>query len=621
MGYSFAAPLSPTMKKYLNIDISSGNSRPQSSQSTYSLPTARPTSSLAPAPPKREEPHPRPATSMSHHRSASSSTLASTKSAAAAAPPKLTRSETEPMIVPPNRQSATRPSSKRNDNMPPPAILPQRRQQVPSEPQVPPERPVLPGRPEPNAAERPPDASTSRTATNILRPESTQPSAPLPKQPAGPLRVEALSIKDRLLGGAQRVLLPEAQQPPGLPRAPVAHEEKNVSADVQAVPKRLVHLAFLKRYHSLFICSSRLDSVRHGPKSSATTDTKRPVVQIAATSSAAPKSPEPFPPAVIENKECPMPAAEGKKDGSKPQSGSKGKGVSTKIPDGRLGGKKEAQKAKPSAPDRPKSSMSTRSAGQGGPKAKTKKKNDPGGVRPVVRKPSQSARGVAATQTQPPKKVVPRTGGPTQPTLSQLARMKAAEEEKARRAVVKGPTRPLTIRPKGKAIPPKANSKEAEMPAAAMATPLPPSPEVRPTDIPLPESPVSVRSVPMGDQDEHVAVLSANDAKGNVITASEHLPIPTPAAAYSAHPFGVGMAAKTPISALVNSIQRGFLLSPNSPLSPAQPDAEWECPAWPGLAINVGEEPSFEGVAESTMKRPLVVAGSDSERRALVDMN
>ena len=610
------------MKKYLNIDIPSGNSRPQSSQSNYTLPTTRPTSSLALAPPMREEPHPRPATSMSHHRSASSSTLASTKSSPVL-PSKLTRSETKSMMAPPNRQPATRPSSKRNDNMPPPAIVPQRRQQVPSEPQVHPERAVPPGRLEPNVAERPPEASTSRTATHIFRPESTNSSAPLPKQPAGPLRVEALSIKDRLLGGAQRVLLPEAQQPLGVPRAPVAHEEKNVSADVQVVPKRLVHLAYMKRYRSLLICSSRLDSVRHGPKSSAATDAKRPVVQIDETSSAAPNPSEPFSPVVIEGKEDPIPAAEGKKDNSKPQFGSRGKGASTKMPYGGLGGKKEAQKAGPSAPDRPKLSMSTRSGGQGGPEAKTRKKNDPEGVRPVVRKPSQSARGVAVTQTHPPKKVVPRTGGPTQPTLSQLARMKAAEEEKARRAVAKGSTKPLTIRLKGKAIPPpKANSKEAEIPAAAMATPLPPSPEVRPTDVPLPGSPVSARLVPMGDQDGHVAVLSAaNDAKGTATTASEHLPIPTLAPAHSAHPFGVGMAAKTPISALVNSIQRGFLLSPNSPLSPAQPDAEWECPAWPGLAINMGEEPSFEGVAESTMKRPLVVAGSDSERRALVDMN
>ena len=607
------------MKKYLNIDIASGNSRPQSSQSTYSLPTARPTSSLALAPPKREEPHPRPATSMSHHRSASSSTIASTKSAAVA-PSKLTRSETEPMIAS-NRQPAVRPSSKRNDNMPPPAIVPQHRQQVPSEPQVHPERPAPPIRPEPNVAERLPEASTSRASRHIFRPDSTQPSAPLPKQHAGPLRVDALSIKDRLLGGAQRVLLPEAQQPLGLPRAPVAHEEKNFSADVQVIPKRLVHLAYMKRYGSLFICSSRLDSVRHGPKSSTATDAIRPVVQIAVSSPAVPNPPEPLPPAVIEDKKGPMPAAGGKKDDSKPPSGSKGQGVSTKMPDGRLGGKKEAQKAGPSAPDRPKSSMSTRPAGQGDPKARTRKKNDPEGVRPVARKPSRSARGVVATQTQPTKKVVPRTGGPTQPTLSQLARIKAAEEEKTRRAVTKGSTKPLTIRPRVKVIPPKANSKEAEIPAAAMATPLPPTPEVRPTDIPLPESPVSARLVPMGDQDEHGAVLSANDAKGSAITASEHLPMPAPAPVQSAHPFGVAMAAKTPISALVNSIQRGFLLSPNSPLSPAQPDAEWECPAWPGLALNMGEEPSFEGVAESTMKRPLVVAGSDSERRALVDMN
>jgi hypothetical protein len=78
---------------------------------------------------------------------------------------------------------------------------------------------------------------------------------------------------------------------------------------------------------------------------------------------------------------------------------------------------------------------------------------------------------------------------------------------------------------------------------------------------------------------------------------------------------------KTPISALVSSIQRGFLLSPNSPMSPAQPDSEWECPAWPGLVLDVGEGPSFEGVAESTVKGPPAVLRSDTERKVLVDIN
>jgi hypothetical protein len=348
-------------------------------------------------------------------------------------------------------------------------------------------------------------------------------------------------------------------------------------------------------------------------------DAKRAVAQTTATSSTSSKCPEIPPPLLAaEDKEVPIPATEGKKAKPKPPSG-KGKGISTKIPDGATGGTKEVQKAGPSAPDRPKTSITTRSNSQSGAEVKTRKKGDPEGARPVIRKPSQPAKGVAATHAHHPKKVAARIGGPTQPTLSQLARMKAAEEEKAHRAVAKGSTKPLTIRPKGRAIPPKANSNEVEIPAAAVTTPLPPSPEVRPTDIPLPASPVSAPLAPVGDQDGHVAVPSVTDAGSNVTAG--HPPVPTPAQVKTAYPFGTGMTAKTPISALVNSIQRGFLLSPNSPLSPALPDAEWECPAWPGLAINVGEGPSFEGVAESTVKRPLAIMGSDPERRTLVDMN
>jgi hypothetical protein len=349
-------------------------------------------------------------------------------------------------------------------------------------------------------------------------------------------------------------------------------------------------------------------------------DAKRAVGQMAATSSTTSECPEISPPHLaVGDKDVLIPAAEGRK-GLKPPSG-KGKGTSTRIPDGGVSGRRDVQKAGPSAPDLTKSSMTTRSTSQGGSEAKTRKKDEPEGVRPVIRKPSQSARGVGTAHAHPPKKVVARTGGAMQPTLSQLARMKAAKEEKVQRAVTKRSTKPLAIRSKGKAIPPKANPKEVEIPAAAITTPLPPSPEVKPADIPLPVSPVSIPLTPVGDQDGHIAVPSVTDAGSNVTRVNGHPPVPTPAQVQSAHPFGAGIATKTPISALVNSIQRGFLLSPNSPLSPALPDVEWECPAWPGLAINVGEEPSFEGVAESTMKRPLAAVGGDPDRRALVDMN
>ncbi|KAI0300977.1 hypothetical protein B0F90DRAFT_1917521 [Multifurca ochricompacta] len=610
---SFAAPLSPTMKKYLNIDIPSTNSRPQSSQSAYTLPTTRPTSSMASAPPKRVEPHPRPATSMAHHRSTSSSALASSAPLGATAP-KLTRSQTEHHVAQPNGQSAQAPLSKRRDDMPPPAIIPQRRPQTSSEPQAPPERPILTRRLESNGTERPAGASSSRTTAQILRPESTQPPVALKKSHTGPLRAETMTIKERLLGGAQRVPLPELQQqpppPPPPPPRPILPQEKKAPEQVSVVPKR-----------------SRLDSVRHGPKSSAAMDAKRAVTQVSAPSSVVPGRSETSVPtpadSVAERRDISRPTTEMKKDDSRHPSSMAGKKGISKATSVRAEGK-EIVTAGQSASDRPKSSMSTRSIGKAGQEPKSRKQDIPKVVPPMAgagekkEKPSQPVKGVAPVPTLPQKKVPARTGGVTQPTLSQLARMKAAKEEKQRRDVAKGPTKPLAIRPKSKAVPQKTTSKEVEIPAAAIMTPLPPSPEVRPADVPLPVSPVSAR---LGTENEQAEMFSANDTRNAPLAASEQATIPTTTAQMlSPHPFGVvalGTATKTPISALVSSIQRGFLFSPNSPLSPAQPDAEWECPAWPGLALNMGEEPSFEGVEESTTKRPLLIVGTDMERRTL----
>ena len=353
-------------------------------------------------------------------------------------------------------------------------------------------------------------------------------------------------------------------------------------------------------YHSHLTCSSRLDSVRHGPKTSAVP--KRPGLG------------PPQPPALIVGKGAHMEATEKKKDASKPQFDAKNTKVNSKIPNIGAGRKKDDQMPGSSAFNRPKSSVSSRSIGEGGTEAKTRKKNEPKGAPPMVQKVSQSTNGGAEIPTHPPKKVAVRTGGAMQPTLSQLARMKAAHEEKERRAVTKGPTKPLTIRLRHKTLPPRATSKKVDTPAAAITTPLPPSPEVRPADVPLPASPVPA-------QDDQIALPSLYDTENNVAAADERSPAPTPTQVPSVQNFGAVTVVKTPISALVSSIQRGFLLSPNSPLSPAQPDAEWECPAWPGLVLDVGEGPSFEGVAESTVKRPPAVLRSDAERKALVDVN
>lgn len=383
--------------------------------------------------------------------------------------------------------------------------------------------------------------------------------------------------------------------------------EKQAAAEVPVVPKR-----------------SRVDSVRHGPKAPTAMAAKRAVTQVTTAASAVPGSSQTSRPAsaqsIAEKKERPT---EGKKVDSKPPP----------IPSGKTGssraqGKKEVPRAGPSVSDRPKPSTSARSTGKAGPESRAQKKEEPkAGHRTVAagekkEKSSQPTKGATTVPAIPPKKVVvARTGGVTQPTLSQLARKKAAEEEKERRSDAKGPTKPLTIRRKGKAVPPKVVvvPNETEIPAAAVTTPLPPSPEVRPVDVPLPESPASA---PLALEEEQVVVPSGNDTEGVAVLVEAHPPTPTQV--HPVHPFGVVATAKTPISALVHSIQRGFLFSPNSPLSPAQPDAEWEYPAWPGPhghVLNVGEEPSFEGVEESTIKRPLVAVMTDIERRALTDMN
>jgi hypothetical protein len=362
--------------------------------------------------------------------------------------------------------------------------------------------------------------------------------------------------------------------------------------------------------------------VRHGPKSTAAKDAKRAVTQVAVTSLAtAPRSGASSPtPAslVVEKKEVPRLVMQMKKDDPRVTTAG-AKGSSSKFPNG--AGAKEGPKAGSSASDRPKLTMSTRSTSNSGTESKVPRKLvDPKvALTAAEKKGPQPRKGVApSVPNLPAKKVAMRTGGATQPTLSQLARMKAAEEEKERRAVAKGGTKPLTIRPRVKAVPPKATSKGADVLAAAITTPLPPSPTVRPADVPLPASPVLA---PIGTQNEQKAVASTNDSESAPAAVAEHSPVPTPVPVQPSHPFGTVTTAKTPISALVNSIQRGFLFSPNSPLSPVQPDTEWECPAWPGLPLNVGEAPSFEGVEESTVKRPLMAMGADIERKALVQMN
>jgi hypothetical protein len=174
---------------------------------------------------------------MSRHRSASCSAPAPTKSSTAMAS-QLTRSEAEPITAPTIGHSVAGLSSKNRDNMPPPVIVPRRRQQAQSEPQAPMERPVGTGRSQLKVAARPQKTLSLKTSTQILRPESTQTFAPPPKQYAGPLRAEAITVKERSLGGPQRVLLPEAQRPSAPSKPLLTSQEVKVSAEVEIIFRR-----------------------------------------------------------------------------------------------------------------------------------------------------------------------------------------------------------------------------------------------------------------------------------------------------------------------------------------------------------------------------------------------
>src|SRR6266576_4909750 len=99
----------------------------------------------------------------------------------------------------------------------------------------------------------------------------------------------------------------------------------------------------MEEYHLRLTYSSRLDSVRHGPKSSAVMDVKRAVNQVAATMSAVPKRPGPGPPqpsALIVEKGAPIKATEKKKDASKPRFDAKNTKVNSKIPNSGAGRKR-----------------------------------------------------------------------------------------------------------------------------------------------------------------------------------------------------------------------------------------------------------------------------------------
>lgn len=238
---SFTAPMTPTMKKYLNVKAtapsSAANSRPPSQQSTRS--TSRPASATGASRHIAEVPV-RPATSLSHARSASASYVAAnslnaSSSSQTAKPVSLSRSMTE--LARPHAEN--RPA-RRND-MPPPAVVPQRRVQVASRvdatsatssdtnnttaataPIV--QRAnsrtevqrILRGPTSVKEPERPPSAAVPgpAPARPVYAPMRGEAAQFMPKSvPMRPPTGQQLTTKEKLMGvvGARRVLMPEPQ--------------------------------------------------------------------------------------------------------------------------------------------------------------------------------------------------------------------------------------------------------------------------------------------------------------------------------------------------------------------------------------------------------------------------
>ncbi|KAI0029211.1 hypothetical protein K488DRAFT_88969 [Vararia minispora EC-137] len=154
----------------------------------------------------------------------------------------------------------------------------------------------------------------------------------------------------------------------------------------------------------------------------------------------------------------------------------------------------------------------------------------------------------------------------TQPTLSQLARIKASRlDKKGSKALAVENKRQLpTI---SRRLP---STKTQEELSKAAKVPLPQSPKIQPAEVPLPPScPTTPPIVDVNDTSMRsggVDVLMPTGLQQPCCNAD---------------------ASKTPISSLVDAIQRGFMYTPHSPLSPPSSYAGSGEP-WAGWPAGMG---------------------------------
>jgi hypothetical protein len=200
--------------------------------------------------------------------------------------------------------------------------------------------------------------------------------------------------------------------------------------------------------------------------------------------------------------------------------------------------------------------------------------------------------------------------------------MKAAEEEKEKRDLKAVGTRPLAFRNKPQLAPASAKSQLKEVQASediakAAAVPLPPSPQAVPAGIPLPPSRSGTPSSAiitaevehtLDEVGGHDPASGAGDLEARQHTELAEIGTSTPQRSSWTNS-AVRDIGKTPISSLVSAIQRGFLNTPNSPLSPPSAYAGSGEP-WTGWPADMGPFAQMLPVTKDEVEAKEVVSPS-----------
>ncbi|KAG2355681.1 clasp N terminal-domain-containing protein [Suillus spraguei] len=167
-----------------------------------------------------------------------------------------------------------------------------------------------------------------------------------------------------------------------------------------------------------------------------------------------------------------------------------------------------------------------------------------------------------AEKQQTSRKQVAEPGRSSQQAIGQKKPVWGGRSSgKTSKPVVKG----LSIRPK----PGGLKSSDTSKPAPEHV-PLPPSPTVCPAAVPLPSSPPCSPCQSPQLEPPAPGGQFAQVTDDNTHVAGDSPPSPSIETTPSRNVDFQGSPSKTPITALLSSIQRGFLFTPSSPLSPPQ---------------------------------------------------